>query len=73
MAESMAEVEPCADALFRFVLGDDVGFHFAAVIHGAGQFGLVLHHQIGHVLFQPFKKSNIAECAVFDDFGHACG
>ena len=73
MAESVAEIKPCADALLGFVLGNNIGLHFAAMVNGFCHFFLVLCHQVGHIFFQPSKKFGIAQCAVFDNFGHACG
>ncbi|CWO33391.1 Uncharacterised protein [Neisseria meningitidis] len=73
VSEGVSEVEPCAYALFGFVLGDDVCLHLAAAVHGLGEFFPIERHQFGHMLFQPFKKADVAERAVFDDFRHTGG
>ena len=73
MAEGVAEVEQGPDALFFFVLLNDVRLHLAAVADGIGDSGLLVLHNTGHGLFEPSEKINVAEQGVFDDFGKPRG
>ena len=73
MAEGVAEIEQGSDALFFFVLLNDVRLHLAAMADGIGESGLLLLHNAGHGLFEPSEKINVAEQGVFDDFGKPRG
>ena len=56
MAESVAEIKPCADALLGFVLGNNISLHFAAMINSFCHFFLDVAPSVAIFSSKPGKK-----------------
>src|SRR5262245_24400039 len=69
MAESVAQIEEGAPAIFPLVFCDDHGLGPATLFDGIEPRALVAGQKRAAVLLQPVKEGSVAEQAVFHDLG----
>ena len=70
MAEGVPQVQCRSFTLLGFVSGNHLGLVTAGTLDRFGQCGRIARHQTFQIGLDPFKEGQVANQAVFDDFGH---